>query len=55
MFDERGKAEISKVFDNNYEYISVLGEGSYGKAYLVKNKSDKVKINKLTLIFSHCQ
>ncbi len=51
MFDERGKAEISKVFDNNYEYISILGEGSYGKAYLVKNKSDKVKINKLNFNF----
>ena len=51
MFDEREKAEISKVFDNNYEYISVLGEGSYGKAYLVRSKSDKVKINKLNFNF----
>ena len=44
MFDERGKAEISKVFDNKYEYVSILGEGSYGKAYLVRSKNDKVKI-----------
>ena len=49
MFDEREKTEISNIFDNNYEYVSILGEGSYGKAYLVRSKSDKVKINKLKI------
>ncbi len=49
MFDNREKIEISKLFDNKYEYVSILGEGSYGKAYLVRSKSDKVKINKLKI------
>ena len=44
MFDNREKIEISKLFDNKYEYVSILGEGSYGKAYLVRSKNDKVKI-----------
>ena len=44
MFDNREKIEILKLFDNKYEYVSILGEGSYGKAYLVRNKNDKVKI-----------
>ena len=42
MFDNREKIEISKLFDN--KYVSILGEGSYGKAYLVRSKNDKVKI-----------
>ena len=40
----KGKIGTTTHFDNKYEYISILGEGSYGKAYLVRSKNDKVKI-----------
>lgn len=31
-------------FEPNYEQIRLLGEGTYGKAFLVRSKSDQVTI-----------
>jgi len=39
---QKGKIGPTSHFDNKYEYISLLGEGSYGKAYLVKSLKDNV-------------
>ena len=40
----KGKIGTTTHFDNKYEYKSLLGEGSYGKAYLVKSLIDNVNI-----------
>jgi hypothetical protein len=41
----KGKIISTTNFEKNYEFISLLGEGSYGKAYLYKSLIDKVNIN----------
>jgi hypothetical protein len=33
----------STLFNNKYEQIRLLGEGSFGKAFLVESIEDKVK------------
>ena len=32
-------------FNNKYEQVRLLGEGSFGKAFLVESIEDKVKYN----------
>jgi hypothetical protein len=34
--------QISSIFIKKYEKISILGEGNYGKAILVKSLKDNV-------------
>lgn len=33
---------ISKLLKSKYSFVRLLGEGSYGKANLVRSKEDKV-------------
>ena len=35
--------KLSNIFIKKYEKISILGEGNYGKAILVKSLIDNVK------------
>ena len=35
--------KLSNIFIKKYEKISILGEGNYGKAILVKSQIDNVK------------
>ena len=36
------EAKLSNIFIKKYEKISILGEGNYGKAILVKSLTDNV-------------
>jgi hypothetical protein len=43
MLEKPKRKFNTKHFDDRYDYIKLLGEGSYGKAHLVRSISDKVK------------
>lgn len=46
----------SVLFNNKYEQVRLLGEGSFGKAFLVESIEDKVNLykNKI-LIIKRCK
>jgi hypothetical protein len=37
----------NNLFNNKYEQVRLLGEGSFGKAFLVETLEDKVVLNKI--------
>jgi hypothetical protein len=43
MLEKPKRKFNTKHFDDRYDYVKLLGEGSYGKAHLVRSIADKVK------------